>query len=1145
MAGIEYGALIGYSPNQGPGVPTNETFPYFKAGIDDAVSRGIRWIRMGPSEFIVDGTHSTPDTLVWNTAYLALMDDAFNYAISKGLRIDFFMPIPITWTSGYNQTDLLKVVDNYAGGLAQYFAGRAALWTVDNEGNTGDYRGPVTLGWGRSTTTSAYRSELATVIARARTAIHLWDPAPVTHDVASSLGGAIDDTAYAALTAFLDTVAPSLDALALHNYTVVLATTAINTLSGYLTNLQHRYNLPLYITEFGAFSYAAGQPTYTEQLQADSIAAMMRAFQQASPQPIAVILYRYKDPTVPLLNPLKGSPVILTDAGLYASPPTGVTFTGGTGAGALGGGTATITTAYNGSTGYIVTGVTLTNGGMYASIPTVTFTGGTIGAGHAATATAILDSEYLGIENADGTPKLGFPVFFATMVPISTVQQYRPYARPYLVLLDANGNRPAQINGINMDSALRGITNLRYTPEGAVLDKLGSIAFDAPATAPINRAITPGTQVQVYDPTVLGYNNAPTVVAWGIYRTGSRTLNRSGTIATFTFDDLLQELAQRAATTGFATAADATGAATEGTTAILRRLVYLNVDTTWAVTNDVTGLDGLAFSAMGASIFGAATKLASERFAHVKRGVARTLKFGRFGDTSGITFRKATGSPTAAASDLTTRQIPDGGLKSSMDGTIVNDIVPLGGDTGVLQVSLQPLYNATGEVNLGAFYPNFIGWYLSGPASFTGYDPAYPIYRRPRADGGGIDGYEYLIADSASVNAYGRHQAPFVKSDIVPVKNAAGGVSPADRVAAATVLYQVGVSFLKWNAQPHEQIAITVPASGDLRDIAGKTATVWYTDTTQGLTYDGTQQWVVMEVSRAVANQPMDTFTLSSSGTYAQEPAAVFNGLVTGLTNLQLNPTATRVPYTVSKADNCDAGFPIAVTVRGNTGVQGILTARAWLTPSALRSEATPQTHYHEIQPIAHDVNAVHHDVVALAVPIRSGGVPVTVYNPKTKIHIAGGTPPSSAKVLMYHESSETFYFQTGGSTTDAPTSSQELTLDAATTTATTGGTGGATQATANGKGGTTQSVTDSNKLDPKAGMKLAMVANGPVPTGLTLWIDGVQVAGPVNGPLTIDLSTYFAANPQADHTVEGRCATLGHLDIEVVVERYQSSIGR
>jgi hypothetical protein len=864
---------------------------------------------------------------------------------------------------------------------------------------------------------------------------------------------------------------------------------------------------------------------------------MLRAFQQASPPPVAIILYRLKDPTAGILS------VTLTDQGLYGSPPTGVTFSGGTGAGATGGGTATISTVFNGSTGYIVTGIALTNPGMYATRPTVTFTGGTIGAGHAAVAGANLNNEYLGIENPDGTTKLGYPAFFAAMVPLSTAQQYRPYARPYLVLLDAQGNRPAVLNGISLDSALKGVTNLRYTPEGGVLDKLGAIAFDAPATAPINRAITPGTQLQVYDPTVLGLNNAPTVVAWGIYRTGSRTLNRSGTMATFTFDDLLQELAQRSATTGFATAADATGAATEGTTAILNRLVYLNVDTTWAVTNDVTGLDGLAFSAMGASIFGAATKLASERFAHVKRGMARTLKFGRFGQPSGITFRKAGGSPTAAASDLTTRQIPDGGLKSSIEAALVNDIVPLGGDTGVLQVSLQPLYNGNGEINLGNFFPAVAGWYQSGPVSFTGYDPAYPLYRRPRADGGGIDGYEYLIADSPSISAYGRHQAPFVKSDIVPVKNAAGGVSPADRIAAATVLYQVGVSFLKWNAQPHETIAITVPAAGDLRDIAGKTATVWYSDTTQGLAYDGTQQWVVMEVSRAVANQPMDTFTLSSSGTYAQEPAAVFNGIVTGLTNLQLNPVSTRTPYPVIVSDNCDNGFPIAAPIRGNTGVQGILTARAWLTPSALRTEATPDVHSHVINPIAHDVNQLTVGATTRSTTSAAGGF---VYNAAARLAIRQiGSAAGLYQLYESHSGDDGWLWAVGGYDKDMPVSGLTLSVDNTThshgipaLTVT-----GSTTQTSGGTGGATKAVTDPNMLDPKAGMKHQMFPNGSVPTGLTIWFDGVQVAGPVNGPLTVDLYSYFAASPQANHTVEGRCASLGHLTLEVVVERYQSSI--
>jgi hypothetical protein len=287
----------------------------------------------------------------------------------------------------------------------------------------------------------------------------------------------------------------------------------------------------------------------------------------------------------------------------------------------------------------------------------------------------------------------------------------------------------------------------------------------------------------------------------------------------------------------------------------------------------------------------------------------------------------------------------------------------------------------------------------------------------------------------------------------------------------------------------------------------------------------------------------MDTFTLSSSGTYAQEPAAVFNGIVTGITNLQLNPTATRVPYTVSKADNCDAGFPIAVTVRGNTGVQGILTARVWLTPSALRTEATPDTHYHVLNPIAHDVNQL---TVAATTPGTTSAAGGFVYNAAARLTIRQiGSAAGLYQLYESHSGDDGWLWAVGGYDKDMPVSGLTLSVD--NTTHTHGVpaltvTGSTTQ-TSGGTGGATKAVTDPNILDPKAGMHHAMFPNSLVPTGLTLWVDGVQVAGPVNGPLTVDLYAYFAANPHGDHTVEGRCATIGHLDLEVVVERYQSSI--
>lgn len=1122
----QYGATLalGTTPLLS-GYPTNITYADFTAAVDDMAQRGQRWVRFLPAEGeLLDTGTSNATALVWQSARLAQYDAAIDYVLSKGLKLYLSLNLPISFTTGYTLADYRNVAAMFCSFLAQRWAGKVAVWQIINEANIGDYRG-----LGRALD-AGYRAEFAGTLAVARTAIRASDAAPILTDLAASAGGALDSPALADLQTFLDAVSPQLDAIGLHIYDNQNAALLANAPS-YLQQLTARYHLPLYISEFGNFSYVLGQATYTEQWQADSIIMQARAYAQANP--VAIILYRWRDPVSAVLDS------VVTNGGTgYATAPT-VSFSGGGGSGAA----ATAVLDGSGHVDHLV--ITNTGSGYHgigaAGVPTISFAGG---GGAGAAAVALVTNENLGILNQDNTPKLGYAAFFAAQAPTAVTIPYRLFARPYIVLLDRNGNRPTVLNGVPVESALRGVTNLRYTPEGGVLDKIGSISFDAPPSDPINRALGPGVQIQIYDPTVLDATNAPSLVAWGVYNTGGRAVNRAGTTATFTFDDIMQELVRHGATSGFATAADTAGRATEGTTAILRRLVGQNVDTFWQIDNSLTTLDGLAFSVTGnPSIFAAASKRANECFAHVKRGAGRTLKFGRYGEDAGFVFRRATGDPTAAASDPATRIVDEGGLRSTIDGKIVNDIVPQGGDTGVLQLTLQPLYNPAGETSAGV-----AGWYVSGPVTFTGNDNGYPIHRRPRQDGGGLDGYDYYLVDPASIAAYGTYQGPFTKGEIVPIKNAQGGVAPADRAVAAAVLYQVAVAYLKWNAQPHEVLSITTPAIGDLRDVAGKTTALRYVDDTQGMRYDGTQRWVVMEVVRTVGNQPKDVFTLSSLGTYGREPAAIFSDMVTTVDRVLTTPVATRDTVgPIYHSDNADAGFPVSVFVPGNTGVQGILTARAWVTPSALRTEATPRVHVHTIKEIPHDIGNAGADVGLQATTAsdtsKGGGFD---FDPNVTLRVnkpvPGGAVGVSTGVVGDHVA---LYASIDGNLKASyqgfTTATSEHTHPIPPLTVT-----GNVAPTSGGQGGLTQAVTDPNELDAQPGMEHKMLPDGPVPTGLELWVDGVKVAGPQDTAIAgFSIFSAFAANPQADHTVEARCASLGHLTLIVHVERWQSSVGR
>ena len=331
-----------------------------------------------------------------------------------------------------------------------------------------------------------------------------------------------------------------------------------------------------------------------------------------------------------------------------------------------------------------------------------------------------------------------------------------------------------------------------------------------------NLALIPGTIIQITDST---FNVG--VVGWYVIDSKSELVAADGHTATFTCPDLLKELS-------WAMVPGITNIPNEDVAAILARILLFVANSgelPWTSTCTLSGFGGVAFTSPPQSVQAAIDKLSQERFGYYRLGAnpdgspGRVVEFSLFGADTAI--RLVCPPPVPGQMNRATIR-PILTLDPKTDSTaLVNCLVPLGAGSGDTQFTLadalrtlSPTWSAAG---IGG-----VAWQVASGFTFPGYRTTYPIYRRPNGNGQG-DGYQYFLADSASITRYRQRWGTMAKGDIGP-----GTSTAADFAAAGQALYQTAVAQIRWTLNPTTVLTVTTLGKGDLRGIAGNTVAVEY-----------------------------------------------------------------------------------------------------------------------------------------------------------------------------------------------------------------------------------------------------------------------------------------------------------------------------
>lgn len=320
---------------------------------------------------------------------------------------------------------------------------------------------------------------------------------------------------------------------------------------------------------------------------------------------------------------------------------------------------------------------------------------------------------------------------------------------------------------------------------------------------------------------------------------------------------------------------------------------------------------------------------------------------------SGIRLVRASQQP-AAMNRPAIRPIID--LKVRTDGRgVVNCLVPTGGGTGALQVTLADYYNPVGETPVAGR-----NWYITGPISDPSYSAAVPVYRRRRSDGLGVDGWQYFIVDTASIAAYREHWAT-LGTQIAPI-----GTTKADLQAAAADLYLTAYANLRWHAQPTVILdVVTTGSSGDNRALGGNTVRVEYkesVDGTDALNISG--DYFVLSASRAVndtTGQTTDTWKLSSTGLDTQTNAGLVTGMLQAIDALGAQAPPTLVSRDAWIERLVDRNHPVDFPVDVDLSILNILeyTFTVSLLPAISPiNGATVADHHHSLALPGHALDA-------------------------------------------------------------------------------------------------------------------------------------------------------------------------------------------
>jgi hypothetical protein len=335
---------------------------------------------------------------------------------------------------------------------------------------------------------------------------------------------------------------------------------------------------------------------------------------------------------------------------------------------------------------------------------------------------------------------------------------------------------------------------------------------------------------------------------------------------------------------------------------------------------------------------------------------------------------------------------------------------------------------------------------------------------------------------------------------------------------------------------------------GDLRNIGGQTVHVTYQDwafDTQNQVYniinvDG--PYTVLQVVRAIKDDGTaeDTWTVSSTGQYAQTHDGVLIGALDQITALGASITTYPHRYTLTKTRDIDTGHSVALNIRPDNSIVRHHYALLSVIFEGVRHTLTDVGHTQDVitAPTNHDVAAVPHDVAALASwHFQTGGVDHGTggvnYNPTPTLNITTN-PPAGAVPVMFDGR---FFYATVHGSVPVPAD----TLQIFQSNPTTSGTGGKVVATTGAASGTGQiGGTVPKKTHPATGgfgAQLARatsdkVTDGPLPTGVSVWVDNVLRFSSVTNGATLDILPYVGDN--AGHLVEARAATIGAVDLQL-----------
>jgi hypothetical protein len=733
--------------------------------------------------------------------------------------------------------------------------------------------------------------------------------------------------------------------------------------------------------------------------------------------------------------------------------------------------------------------------------------------------------------------------------------------RHSLYLLDTNGNPQNVINGFPVMGELGGWHNLQYVPSGAFIDQVPQNTFVISMNDYRNAAVQQGAKVMVWD------NDVGAEVTRGPILTTSDSVDANEIHwSTVTFADDLYDLVRADVTSSFASDIGYTNTGpsdpvpsrvAETLTQVGQRLLSL-ADTPWIFKNDVTGLDGILFSATG-SIVQALDKLRQERFAHFTREMfgtnPRLVHFSDFGQP--FTFNGApvwlmgtNSNPTSGAANFGIRQMFTPQFNNTQE--VINSITPTGAGNGTSQLRLRILYGAGG---------------------FIGFNPLYPILQRPTQSGATSDGFDYYIEDAASVAKYGRTRRTLPVPDVGVTVAPDGTTTPVSETAAAISLYTVAVNSLIRTAHPTTELSFTTAGVGDVRNIGGRTVHVKY----DGWSYDPKSgapaqflsidaDYYVLSVTRAEDDNGncIDTWVVSSSGQAIASAGGVLLGAVNTLTALHAAVQTMPSRQNKFKSQNIGPGnggnaADLVLNIHADNSIVRTQWAILWLTLSGMVHTRADTGHTQDVTtaPMNTDVNAIGHDVNALSMQFEIGGVVVSsplVYDPSTKLHLASGTAPGGAVPLM---TDGTFVWAAGHPAHDIALSAQLLGIvDTARTTDTSGnpvnGTGGKVKATTGAAdiaagdptpgtvGGSVPKNTHAASSGYGAALKVATTEEvylGPAPTGVTVWIDGVLRFGPYSTtPGPISILPYVS--DQAAHEIRVKSPTNGMADVEIDLSR-------